>query len=174
VAHFETTIETEAPLADAFRYVADFSNTQRWDPTVSRASRLTTGPLREGARFEVFLMILGRELRFDYRILDLQPNRRVVLECDHELVRSLDTIDFEPRPPDEAGCIVRYDADLRPRGLAYLLDLPIHLAFQISGARSARGLERALARLARSEARIPALPDPSSPQSQDDWQLGQT
>ena len=173
MAHFTTTIETDAPVAAVFRYVADFSNTQSWDPTVSRASRLTTGPLREGSRFEVFLPILGRELRFEYRISDLQLDRRVVLECEHDLVRSLDTIEFEPRRANEEGCLVHYDADLRPRGAAYLLDLPIHLAFQISGARSARGLARELARLARSDVGAPPLPDRASPQREVGWQPGQ-
>lgn len=144
MAHFSTTIETKASPEDAFHFVADFSNTATWDPTVSRARRLTKGAIRKGSRFEVFLLVAGREIRFEYAITRYQRDRCVVLESSTDLLRSLDTIEFEPLP---TGTRIHYDADLRPRGAAYLFDLPIHVAFQVSGAASARGLERALSKL---------------------------
>lgn len=143
MAHFTTTIESRLSCEKAFAYLADFSNTAEWDPTVSSARTLTPGPIGEGSRFEVVLPIAGRELRFEYAITRYEPHRRVVLEATSEHLRSVDTIEVEATPD---GCRVRYDADLRPLGLAYLLDLPLHLAFQISGSRSARGLAAALAR----------------------------
>lgn len=144
MAHFTTTLESKASAETVFAYLADFSNTQHWDPSVSEARLLSDPPIAEGSRFEVRLPLLGRELVFEYRITHFDPPRRIVLESELELLRSLDTIEIETMP---FGCRLRYDADLRPRGAAYLLDLPLHFAFQISGARSAQGLERALARL---------------------------
>ena len=142
MAHFTTTIDTRLSCEQAFAYLADFSNTSEWDPTVSRAQMLTPGPIGEGTRFEVVLPIGRRALRFEYAITRYEPHRRVILEATTNHLRSVDTIELEPTAD---GCRVRYDADLRPLGLAYLFDLPIHLAFQVSGARSARGLARALA-----------------------------
>jgi len=144
MAHFTTTIESKASPEAVFAYVADFSNTREWDPSVSEARLLSEPPIAEGSRFEVRLPLLGRELVFEYRITHFEPPCRIVLESEDGLLRSVDTIRIEPMP---FGCRLHYDADLRPRGAAYLLDLPLHLAFQISGSRSARGLERALARL---------------------------
>ncbi len=147
MAHFTTTFDSPASPATAFAYVADFSNVEAWDPTVSRSRLLTEKPVRLGSRFEVLLPIAGRELRLEYEITRYSPDRIVVLEAETEWLRSLDTIEVEPY--SGGGCRVRYDADLRPFGPAYLLDLPLHLAFQLSGERSARGLEQALEELAR-------------------------
>jgi hypothetical protein len=144
MAHYTTTIETTASAETSFAYLADFSNTEAWDPTVSRARKLTPDPIGEGALFELFLTLAGRDLRFEYRITRHVPDRLVVLEAETALLRSLDTIEIESRP---SGCRVHYDADLRLRGATHLLDLPVHLAFQISGSRSAQGLERALDKL---------------------------
>lgn len=145
MAHFTTTIDTGVSAETAFSYLADFSNTAEWDPTVSRARLLTPLPIGEGARFEVVLSLAGRELSFEYQITRFEPNRCVVLDSTTPRLRSVDTIHIEST---STGCRVRYDADLRPLGVAYLIDLPLHLLFQISGARSARGLATALAKRA--------------------------
>lgn len=144
VAHFRTTINTRASARKAFEYVADFSNARLWDPSVSAGRRLDTKPLGEGSRFEIELKAPGRPLVFDYEILRYEPHRLVTLCANTPMLRSLDTIEIEPT---RSGCRVHYDADLRPRGAYYLLDLPLHLAFQVSGNRSAQGLARALDRL---------------------------
>lgn len=135
MAHFRTSIETDASAQAAFDYLSDFSNTRHWDPTVEGARTLTPGPIGEGTRFEVRLARPGGSLRFEYIITRFEPSRRLVLEAQTKLLRSLDTIEIEPLAH---GCRVRYDADLRLRGAAYLFDLPVHLAFQISGARSVK------------------------------------
>jgi hypothetical protein len=142
MAHFSTTLDTKASVETAFAYLAEFSNTAEWDPTVSRARNLTPGPIREGTLFDVVLSLGGREIPFVYRITRFEPHRRLVLESTTPHLRSIDTIEIEPLPD---GCRVHYDADLRPLGVAYLFDLPLHLLFQLSGARSARGLAAALA-----------------------------
>jgi len=144
LAHFATSIDCRASADSVFEYMADFSNAERWDPTVSRANLLTPRPIGEGARFEILLKLPIGESRLEYRITRFEPSRCVMFEAETPFLRSLDTIEIEPRG---VGSRVRYDADLRPRGAAYLLDLPIHLAFQISAARSVMGLERALAML---------------------------
>jgi hypothetical protein len=145
LAHFTTKIETRASAETAFSYLADFANCEAWDPSVSQARKLTPDPIGEGSRFEVCLPFVGRELCLEYTIRRCEPDRILVLEAESDWLRSLDTIEIERRP---IGCRIHYDADLRPHGLAYLLDLPLHVAFQVTGARSARGLARALDRLA--------------------------
>jgi dehydrogenase/reductase SDR family member 12 len=146
MAHFTTTIETRVKPEEAFVYLADFSNTAHWDPTVVRARALGPGPIGEGSRFEVVLELAGRELPFEYEITRFEPPRELVLVATSSHLRSIDTIRIEPTGE---GCRLQYDADLRLIGLFYLFDFPLHLAFQISGARSSRGLERALAQRAR-------------------------
>ena len=100
------------------------------------------------------------EIQHDYRWSRHSVSARTQLSalralCNHELVfradepwfRSLDTIGFAARP---GGTEIRYDADLRLGGLAFLLDPLVHLGFQLSGKRSADGLRRALNALPRA------------------------
>ena len=143
MAHFTTTIETRARPDQVFAYLADFSNTAQWDPTVVRARALDPNPIGEGSRFEVVLSLAGRELPFEYALTHFDRDRELVFTSSTVHFRSVDTIRIDATG---ARCRVRYDADLRPLGTLYLFDLPIHLVFQFSGARSARGLERALAK----------------------------
>lgn len=154
MAYFTTTLETRASAEATFLYLADFSNAEDWDPNVTRARRISEPPLAEGTRFELFLPLAGRELRFEYQIVRYEPHQLVVLEADNAWLRSLDTIRVERRL--NGGARVEYDADLRPRGLAYLFDLPLHLAFQVAGMRSTGGLARALARLGHAERALDA------------------
>ena len=145
MAHFLTEIETPASLSSAFEYVVNFSNTRHWDPTVVRAKKRSRGMVQVGSRFEVVVSMLGQELEFEYEVVSLERSRRIVLEAETSHLRSLDTIEFEPT---RVGCRVRYDADLRLKGAAYLFDPAAHVLFQWSGARSARGLSEALDALA--------------------------
>ena len=141
MAHFRTEIDSRASVSEAFSYVADFSNTRFWDPTVVRARKKSRGPIQEGTRFEVVLSLAGREIEFDYEVIVHERDRRIVLRAETDLLRSTDTIEFESR---KNGSRIVYDADLRLLGAAYLFDLPTHLLFQFSGANSAKGLARAL------------------------------
>lgn len=147
MAHFTATIETQAKPGEVFSYLADFSNTAQWDPTVVRARALRPSPIGEGSRFEVVLALAGREVPFQYEISRFVPPRELVFTSATPNIRSIDTIRIEPTGD---GCCVQYDADLRPLGVLYLFDLPLHLVFQLSGARSTRGLEQALAQLGQA------------------------
>jgi dehydrogenase/reductase SDR family protein 12 len=144
VAYFRTSITTRASAELAFEYLADFSNAELWDPSVSSARRLSPGPIEVGARFEVLLGLPTGDARLEYGLEECDRHERLVFVAHTNWLRSYDTIRFEPRSD---GCRIQYDADLRLFGAAYALDGPVHLGFQMSGARSVRGLERALALL---------------------------
>ncbi len=47
------TIETSLPAEDAFAFIADFANSQVWDPGVATAERIDPGPVGLGARYKV-------------------------------------------------------------------------------------------------------------------------
>ena len=147
MAYYRTSITTRASAKTAFEYLADFSNVELWDPSVSRARRLSEKALAVGDRFQVTLSLPTGNANLEYELTIHEPYRRLVFEARTRWIYSRDTIRFEARGD---GCRVDYDADLRLSGAAYLLDLPVHLGFQASGARSVEGLERALAELARS------------------------
>ena len=141
MAHFETTLDTRAKADTAFDYLADFSNARDWDPSVAAARRVGSDPIGVGTRFALELALAGQTLHFDYQIERYEPNRLLVFCSESDRLRSLDTIEIQAR---SWGCRVRYDADLRLAGAYYVFDPIVHLAFQVSGARAARGLEKAL------------------------------
>lgn len=145
MAYFETTIETTADAVAAFRYLADFSNAASWDPGVSEAHRLDEGAIGAGARFRVDLALGPRSVPLHYTLDRFEPDHLLVFRSDDGWFRSLDTITIEPTA---TGSRIHYDADLRFEGLGFLLDPLVHVAFQVSGQRSADGLRRALDRLA--------------------------
>ena len=149
MAHFTTTLETKARAVDAFSYLADFANARHWDPTVTHARRIGRRPIGEGSRFEIELGTRLRPIRLSYTLTRYEPYRLIMLEAETSFFRSLDTIEIEEQ---SSGARVHYDADLRPYGAVVLFDLPMHLAFQLSGRRSARGLARALDGLATRNA----------------------
>lgn len=147
MAHFETIVRTDADRSDAFRFLRDFRNAAEWDPFVARVERVDRGALRRGSRFVVEMASAPGlpPLRFDYTLTRIERDKRLEFTAEGDRFRSHDVITIDE--DEETGCVVRYDADLRPRGLWYAFDLPVHLTFQLSGRGSAAGLRRALDRL---------------------------
>ena len=144
MAFFETTIQTDTDVSTAFAYLSDFANAAEWDPFVAEAERVGRGAIRRGARFQVTMRSLPGQtpLRLDYTLTQFERDKRIAFTAESDAFRSHDVITFEPS--DDGGCTVHYDADLRPRGAWFLFDLPLHLAFQLSGRGSAAGLQRGL------------------------------
>jgi len=141
VPHYETTVHTPRPAADVFAYLSDFSTTAEWDPGVTTARRLDTGPLGPGSRFSVTASFLGRDAELEYSITDYEPPRRVVLRGENATTVSLDEMTFEP---EAGGTRVRYSADLQLKGPLRILHPALGLVFKRIGDRAAGGLRRSL------------------------------
>lgn len=132
-------LEVDRPCDEVFARVADFANAEQWDPGVGRSQKLTDGPVREGTEFEVVARFLGQDLALRYHVAELSPPHRVVFEAESTWLRSVDTLTCEPSP---RGTRLTYEAHLVPKGVLYLGDLGLHLAFQWVGRRAIAGLER--------------------------------
>ncbi len=143
MAHFETSIDLPLTPDEAFDYLADFSRTVEWDPSVVESAVLTAGSPRPGSRFRVVVGFVGRRLALDYEITAYERPRRLVLECQDGPLRSIDTIRIAPR---RRGSRVHYEARLELAGLLRLADPLLHLLFQRTGKRAARGLADRFAR----------------------------
>lgn len=135
MARYSTTFASRLTPSAAFAYLSNFANSQEWDPGVSKAERLDAGPLAVGARFSVDAKFMGRTMALEYTITAFEVDTRVVFEAPLPLGRSIDEIAFVATA---SGCDITYNADLRMRGAAKLLDPVMHLAFQPIG-NAARG-----------------------------------
>lgn len=81
--------------ADCFRYLADFSTCEQWDPGVFEAAKTTPGAPRPGSEFALRLNVLGRSVPARYRLVEHEAPRRLVLEGSGDGFTVVDRLDFE-------------------------------------------------------------------------------
>lgn len=101
-------IQIDRPVADCFAYLADFSTTEQWDPSVLRAEKLSPGAPRTGSRFALQLEVLGRRVAVDYELQELRSEARLVLTGSGPGFRVTDRIDFIAASRERAR--LRYQA----------------------------------------------------------------
>ena len=111
-------IETPLPIDETFAYVADFANSQEWDPGVATAERLDPGPVGVGSRYRLGVRMGGRVAPMEYRISVFEPPTRVVLTGEGSGVTAVDDIRFEPAGD---GTRVDYTADIKLGGFLGLI-----------------------------------------------------
>jgi Polyketide cyclase / dehydrase and lipid transport len=141
VANYGTTIESVHKPEETFEYLATFSNAAEWDPGVATGQPLQSGPPEVGAIYRLGIPLARWKATFDYRVVEIERPRRVVLRAEHPLARSIDTITVEP---GRSGSVVHYDAVLEPRGLLRVFAPVISHSFRAIGDRAATGLRAAL------------------------------
>lgn len=142
MARFVDAIDLPIPIEEAFDYLADFSRTAEWDPSVSQARRLTPGRIGLGSRFEVTVSFLGRSVALEYGISEFERPRRLVMTGGDESLHSVDEITFAARP---GGTRITYEARVDLLGLRRIVDPILHVLFQRVGSVAARGLRERLA-----------------------------
>jgi hypothetical protein len=84
----------------------------------------------------------GRTVPLEYRIVEMDRPRRVVLSAENSLVRSTDVIEISSGPG--SGSTVTYDATLRLRGVAVLFSPFLGVSFRRLGDRAIVGLRTTL------------------------------
>ncbi len=144
MAHYVKDIDVPGSPEATFEYLAHFDNVAEWDPGIVEARKLSKGPLAVGSEFRVVASFLGQRTELVYRITAIDPPKRVVLEADSSVLRSVDTIHFEP---ERGGTRIRYHARLELKGWRRWFDAPLQLAFAWIANDAVRGLQRKLGRL---------------------------
>jgi hypothetical protein len=142
MARYVDAINLPICAEKAFDYLADFSRTVEWDPSVVEARRLTRGKVRLGSSFGVSVSFLGRRVPLKYRIAAFERPSRLVLSGGDSSLRSIDEITFVSRP---GGTRVTYEARLELTGIRRLADPILDLLFQRIGRLAVRGLRERLA-----------------------------
>jgi hypothetical protein len=149
MAHYRMTLSSTAPVTATFEHLADFASVTDWDPGIPEAQLTSGAPGQVGARYAVVSQFGPRRIPLEYQIVtredphEDQPGR-VVLVADGGSFTAHDTITVRP---GALGAEVTYDAELTLRGLGRIMDIPLHLAFQVIGRRAETGLRAELARL---------------------------
>ncbi len=87
----DESIEVNRPLREVFAYVSEFSRIEEWDPAVARGHKLTPGAPAQGSEYRIE-MKAGFSLH--YRIIELEPQRRMLMEVDSRLFTAREEIFF--------------------------------------------------------------------------------
>ncbi len=140
---YRATIASTWSPEDAFAYMARFSNAAKWDPGVLSSEDTDPGPPRYGSTYRLVVGALGRRVPLEYRVEEIDPPRRVVLQAENSVIRSTDVIEVSPAPG--GGSTVTYEATIRTKGAAALLTPLVGAALRRIGDRAAAGLKAALA-----------------------------
>ena len=153
MAHYSTTLMTDAPAVPVLDRLADFANVADWDPGVSDAALIVGEPGRLGSRYLVTATFGPRRIPLEYEIIErVDPidgrAGRVVLVAQAGSFTSHDTITVTATP---TGSLVQYDAILTLQGLGRVMDWPLHWSFQLIGRRAEQGLRAELDHLAAAQ-----------------------
>jgi carbon monoxide dehydrogenase subunit G len=141
MARYSTTVRTAMASPDAFAYMADLRNFERWDPGVTKVVQVTGDGGGPGATFDVDVKSVGGTTTLRYETVRHEAPTTVQVEARSTLLTSIDRIDVVA---DGDGSLVTYDAELRLNGPLGLFDPALRLAFGRIGDRAAAGLARAL------------------------------
>jgi carbon monoxide dehydrogenase subunit G len=142
-------IETPLPIEDAFAFIADFANSQHWDPGVAASERIDDGPVGLGARYRLGVRMRGRVAPMEYRITTFEAPRRVVLTGEGSGVSAVDEIRFEPT---RTGTRIDYTADIRLGGWMRVIQPLVGGAFEKIARDALGGMQRVLDERAASRA----------------------
>jgi len=118
MAQLYEVVETRLALERAFAFIADFSNSERWDPGTAWSKAPGDPTPAVGTVYQLGVRVGGRVALMEYRITELEPNSRVVLRGLGSNVQATDDIRFERMPQ---GTRIEYRADIRLTGWMKLL-----------------------------------------------------
>lgn len=141
------TIETTLPVQDTFAFVADFANSQVWDPGTLAARRIGNGSIGIGTSYALTVKIGSSTAPMTYTVEAWEPDERVVLRGDGDSATALDDIRFEATP--DGGTRVDYTADIELKGWMRFLTPFLGGAFRKLGEDARVGMTKALADRAR-------------------------
>jgi carbon monoxide dehydrogenase subunit G len=148
-------ITTRLPIEEAFAFVGDFANAERWDPGVASSKRVpgatADGGVSVGTSYDLGVRVGGRVAPMTYVVTRYEPGRRVVLKGSGAGVEAIDDIGFAPSP--DGGTAITYVADIRLVGWRRILAPFAGPAFRRLAANAKAGMERALEQVATARSR---------------------
>ncbi|MEV6415035.1 SRPBCC family protein [Kribbella sp. NPDC051718] len=139
----ERVITVDKPIDLVFAYLADFENTNEWDPGTVRTTR-TSGNGGIGTTYQNTSSFAGRQTELEYTVEDLQPRKRFRLRGENNSMTSYDTMTFRPVG---AGTEVTYIAEFDFQGVARLAAPLLKSQFKKLGDNAEQGMRQQLEKL---------------------------
>jgi carbon monoxide dehydrogenase subunit G len=142
----DRTVETSAPTSEVFDFLADFTNTEHWDPGTVRTDRIS-GNGGVGTTYANTSRFLGRNTDLTYMVEIYEPGKRIVLRGENKTVVAHDTMTFVPTAT--GGTSVRYVAEFDLKGMAKMVAPLLTPAFTRLGDAASDQMRATLDRLGR-------------------------
>ena len=142
----DRTVETSAPTSQVFDFLADFTNTEEWDPGTVRTDRIS-GDGGVGTAYANTSRFLGRNTDLTYVVEAYVPGVRIVLRGENKTVVAHDTMTFLPTAA--GGTSVRYVAEFDLKGMARMVAPLLTPAFTRLGDSASEQMRTTLDRLGR-------------------------
>lgn len=137
VEHFDVTASPE----QALDYIADFSNLQAWDESVTEVIQPEGQIFCVGASYRVTLMFAGRPNTMEYRVMQYSPGEFAELKGSNDASTAIDRITVKQQ---DGGAHVTYEADIRFHGALRYLDPLLWLAFAPTVKKAVKNMRRNL------------------------------
>jgi len=137
----QRTVTSPRPIEEVFAYLADFTNTDEWDPGTIRTTR-QSGDGGVGSRYLNVSRFMGRRTELTYEVLELHSPARLRLRGENKTVVAVDTMTLTPTAT--GGTAMTYTADFTFKGLAKLIAPFTTPAFKKLGDEAQASLRRIL------------------------------
>lgn len=92
----EQTAEVAAPAEEVYAFLTEIANLPRWQSGVVEAEQTSPGPMAVGSTAAIERRIMGQRIRADLRVVELVPNRRIVLETEASGLHLEASVAIEP------------------------------------------------------------------------------
>jgi len=145
------TIDTRLPQQDTFAFIADFANSQVWDPGTVSSKRIGGPDVGVGTSYALTVKVGRGTAPMVYTIETYEPDTRVVLRGEGKTVTARDDIRFEATA--DGGTRVDYTADIELKGWMRLLTPFLGGAFRKLGDDARTGMTASLAERAAAAGR---------------------
>lgn len=139
-------IDTTLSPEDTFAFIADFANSQVWDPGTVSSKRIGGTSVGAGTSYALTVKVGSGTAPMIYTIDAYEPATRVVLRGEGKTVSARDEIRFEPTA--NGGTRVEYTADIELKGWMRVLTPFLGGAFRKLGSDAKSGMTSALAQRA--------------------------
>lgn len=112
------TFVVDQPIDKVVSYLKDFANTEEWDPGTVSTTRIGTGPVEVGAKWQNVSKFRGRETELEY-VMKRDEAARLTFEGNNKTVTATDDLTFRESGD---GTEINYHATFDFHGLARLAE----------------------------------------------------
>lgn len=136
----KVSLDSTKSSADLFRYFADFTTTNEWDPNTVKTTRIN-GDGGLGTTYSNTSKFNGKESSLVYEVIEYKPNELIRLRGENKNIVAVDTMSISDNGTSR---IFTYEARFKLKGLGNLVAPFLKKAFNKLAEDAKVGLRKVL------------------------------